>query len=254
MTRSLASEWGPRGIRLNALAPGTFPTQGAFERLVPRSELARGHETNNALGRPGDPQELAALAAFLVSDASTYIQGECVTLDGGTLGRIWRGPSASSTTSRLRIGKRWRPGSRRVRAAAMAEARTMRSGGRLARLRALQERFAEGAGGRGDARDRRADAARRGRRWCCARCSARHLAGRWTMSRPGSARPSRWRCPTPSSRTSTSACPSWWMPCLARAPPGRSGALHPGLGNLPHPADASELDLRPGAPGRAGSA
>ena len=83
MTRSLASEWGPRGIRLNALAPGTFPTQGAFERLVPRPEMARGHETNNALGRPGDPQELAALAAFLVSDASAYVQGECVTLDGG---------------------------------------------------------------------------------------------------------------------------------------------------------------------------
>jgi NAD(P)-dependent dehydrogenase (short-subunit alcohol dehydrogenase family) len=83
MTRSLASEWGPRGIRLNALAPGTFPTKGAFERLVPRPEMARGHETNNAMGRPGDPQEFAALAAFLVSDASAYVQGECVTLDGG---------------------------------------------------------------------------------------------------------------------------------------------------------------------------
>lgn len=83
MTRSLASEWGPRGIRLNALAPGSFPTKGAFERLVPRPELARRHETNNALGRPGDPRELAALAAFLVSDASAYVQGECVTLDGG---------------------------------------------------------------------------------------------------------------------------------------------------------------------------
>ena len=83
MTRSLASEWGPRGIRLNALAPGSFPTKGAFERLVPRPELARRHETNNALGRPGDPQELATLAAFLVSDASAYVQGECVTLDGG---------------------------------------------------------------------------------------------------------------------------------------------------------------------------
>ena len=83
MTRSLASEWGPRGIRLNALAPGTFPTQGAFERLVPRPEMARRHETDNALGRPGEPQELAALAAFLVSDASAYVQGECVTLDGG---------------------------------------------------------------------------------------------------------------------------------------------------------------------------
>ena len=83
MTRSLASEWGPRGIRLNALAPGAFPTKGAWDRLVPRADLARRHETNNALGRPGDPQELATLAAFLVSDASAYIHGECVTIDGG---------------------------------------------------------------------------------------------------------------------------------------------------------------------------
>ena len=83
MTRSLASEWGPRGIRLNALAPGAFPTTGAWDRLAPRPDLAARHETNNSLGRPGDPQELATLAAFLVSEASSYIHGECVTIDGG---------------------------------------------------------------------------------------------------------------------------------------------------------------------------
>lgn len=83
MTRSLATEWGPRGIRLNALAPGAFPTKGAWDRLVPRPELAERHEANSSLGRPGDPKELAALAAFLVSDASGYIHGECVTIDGG---------------------------------------------------------------------------------------------------------------------------------------------------------------------------
>ncbi len=83
MTKSLASEWGPKGIRLNALAPGSFPTGGAWERLVPKPELAAQHETNNALGRPGRPEEVATLAAFLVSDASAYINGECVTIDGG---------------------------------------------------------------------------------------------------------------------------------------------------------------------------
>ncbi len=83
MTRSLASEWGPHGIRLNALAPGAFPTAGAWERLVPRPALAARHETNNALGRPGERAELATLAAFMVSDAAAYMTGECVVLDGG---------------------------------------------------------------------------------------------------------------------------------------------------------------------------
>lgn len=83
MTRSLAAEWGPKGIRLVAIAPGAFPTPGAWERLVPRADLAARHETANALGRPGRPEELATLAAFLVSDAAAYVTGECVTIDGG---------------------------------------------------------------------------------------------------------------------------------------------------------------------------
>jgi NAD(P)-dependent dehydrogenase (short-subunit alcohol dehydrogenase family) len=83
MTRSLAAEWGRHGIRLVASAPGSFPTQGAWERLVPREDLAKLHETRNALGRPGRPEEIAELAAFLASDAAGYVTGECVTIDGG---------------------------------------------------------------------------------------------------------------------------------------------------------------------------
>jgi NAD(P)-dependent dehydrogenase (short-subunit alcohol dehydrogenase family) len=83
MTRSLAVEWGGRGVRLNAIAPGPFPTQGAWERLVPRPDLARAFETRNPLGRPGRHEELANLAAFLLSSQAGYVNGEVVTIDGG---------------------------------------------------------------------------------------------------------------------------------------------------------------------------
>jgi NAD(P)-dependent dehydrogenase (short-subunit alcohol dehydrogenase family) len=83
MTRSLAVEWGPRGIRLNAIAPGPFPTPGAWERLVPWPEVARTFETRNPLGRPGTHLELADLATFLISDGAAFINGDCVTIDGG---------------------------------------------------------------------------------------------------------------------------------------------------------------------------
>ncbi len=83
MTRSLAVEWGPKGIRLNAIAPGPFPTPGAWERLVPNPELAKVLETRNPLGRAGRHEELADLASFLLAEESGYITGEVVTIDGG---------------------------------------------------------------------------------------------------------------------------------------------------------------------------
>ncbi len=83
MTQSLAVEWGPKGIRLNAIAPGAFPTEGAWSRLLPRADMAKAYENRNPLGRTGEHQELADLAAYLASDQSGFINGEVVTIDGG---------------------------------------------------------------------------------------------------------------------------------------------------------------------------
>src|SRR3984957_19831364 len=83
LTRSLAVEWGNRGIRMNAIAPGPIPTEGAFSRLLPRPELEEAAKKRIPLGRFGTVEEFANLATFLISDGSGYINGDVVTMDGG---------------------------------------------------------------------------------------------------------------------------------------------------------------------------
>lgn len=83
LTRSLAVEWGPRGIRMNAIAPGPVPTEGAFSRLLPKAELEKLAIKRVPLRRFGTPEEIANLAVFLVSDQAAYINGEVVAMDGG---------------------------------------------------------------------------------------------------------------------------------------------------------------------------
>ena len=82
LTRSLAVEWGNRGIRMNAIAPGPIPTEGAFSRLLPRPEFEEAARQRNPLGRFGTLEEFSILAAFLVSDGAAYINGEVVSIDG----------------------------------------------------------------------------------------------------------------------------------------------------------------------------
>jgi NAD(P)-dependent dehydrogenase (short-subunit alcohol dehydrogenase family) len=83
LTRSLAVEWAKYGIRQVAIAPGMFPTEGAWSRLLPTPELAQRVVDRVPLKRVGDKSELANLAAYLISDFAAYINGEVITIDGG---------------------------------------------------------------------------------------------------------------------------------------------------------------------------
>lgn len=83
LTRSLAVEWAPHHIRHVAITPGPFPTEGAWSRLMPTDEMAQAAEQRVPLGRVGRPDELTTLAAYLISDAADYVNGEVVTIDGG---------------------------------------------------------------------------------------------------------------------------------------------------------------------------
>lgn len=90
MTKSLAVEWGPHGIRLNAIAPGPFPTEGAWARLQPGTEaqeaserMADGSQAAMAMSRVGEMSELQNLATFLLADGCEYLTGQTIALDGG---------------------------------------------------------------------------------------------------------------------------------------------------------------------------
>ena len=104
LMRSLAVEWGDRGIRMNAIAPGPIPTQGAFSRLLPRPELETSALERNPQHRFGTVEELANLAAFLVSDGSGYINGEVIRMDGG---EFLQGAGEFSNLGRLLTEEDW---------------------------------------------------------------------------------------------------------------------------------------------------
>lgn len=93
MTRSLAVEWGPHGIRLNAVAPGLFPTPGAWERLYPPGSQVEPQELGVPLRRFGAHEELANLFAYLAADESSYITGDLIVMDGGRWMQGVGGPS-----------------------------------------------------------------------------------------------------------------------------------------------------------------
>jgi NAD(P)-dependent dehydrogenase (short-subunit alcohol dehydrogenase family) len=83
LTRSLAVEWAKYHIRMNAIAPGPFPTEGAWSRLMPSKQFEEHGKDKHPMKRFGRHEELTNLAAFLLSDMAEYINGECVVIDGG---------------------------------------------------------------------------------------------------------------------------------------------------------------------------
>jgi NAD(P)-dependent dehydrogenase (short-subunit alcohol dehydrogenase family) len=82
MTQSLAVEWGPKGIRFNAIAPGPFPTEGAWARLNPGDARDSSSSPSNPMGRVGKMPELANLAVYLMAPGSEYVNGQTIAIDG----------------------------------------------------------------------------------------------------------------------------------------------------------------------------
>src|SRR5260221_3154165 len=104
LTRSLAVEWGNRGIRMNAIAPGPIPTQGAFSRVLPKPQLEPLALDRNPQHRFGTTEELANLAAFLLSDGADYINGEVIRMDGG---EFLQGAGEFSNLGRVLTNEDW---------------------------------------------------------------------------------------------------------------------------------------------------
>ena len=82
MTKSLAVEWGPNGIRVNAIAPGPFPTEGMTARLSPKEDMQKDSDNTIPMGRMGEMNELQNLATFLMADGCEYLTGQTIAIDG----------------------------------------------------------------------------------------------------------------------------------------------------------------------------
>ena len=82
MTKSLAVEWGPNGIRVNAIAPGPFPTEGMTARLSPKGDMQTDSDSTIPMGRMGEMNELQNLATFLMADGCEYLTGQTIAIDG----------------------------------------------------------------------------------------------------------------------------------------------------------------------------
>lgn len=112
MTKSLAVEWGRYGIRLNAIAPGVFPTEGASARLRPQGEARTAEMTSNPMGRLGRMPELANLASFLLADGCEWLTGQTIAIDGAN----WLANGAYFTQYADWTDAQWQAARERIRA------------------------------------------------------------------------------------------------------------------------------------------